>query len=332
MERAQFAAFADSSSGEWEGVIATFDADGGKPQPLPERFVPNAFAEWGVVVADWQAQTSMLASAEEGTLQYRVRRMMPTVGCEADAVAWEEESQVLWAGSSGRPVLPDGSYMAGPSCLSPDDTKASVEVCLALPNVATGAGAGKRSRVRVVTHLTRHGETKVWRAARYEVSTERYDTEYRGGGQDLQLLGCHGTRTISDGAVTSEGDAEAAGSGGAAGWRVAGGHVYDLGVGGGAGSSGVPRTLAPGESPPPGLRGWGDTTRLPEGLFGRVTVPAGSTEELQIEIGAVVVAVGSGEPPREPARRRVARVMYTAAGLATFLVTDEQAPAPAPAA
>ncbi len=44
----------------------------------------------------------MLASPEDGTLTYRVRRMMPTVGCEADAVAFTEESQALWAASEAR--------------------------------------------------------------------------------------------------------------------------------------------------------------------------------------------------------------------------------------
>lgn len=39
----------------------------------------------------------MLASVDNGTLSYRVRRMMPTVGCEADAVAFTEEAQSLWS-------------------------------------------------------------------------------------------------------------------------------------------------------------------------------------------------------------------------------------------
>ena len=40
--------------GEWEGICATFDAATGAADPLPERYVPGAFAEWGVVVSDWQ--------------------------------------------------------------------------------------------------------------------------------------------------------------------------------------------------------------------------------------------------------------------------------------
>ncbi len=43
-------------------------------------------------VYDWQSQCSTLACADMRTLTYRVRRMMPTVGCEADAVSFTEES------------------------------------------------------------------------------------------------------------------------------------------------------------------------------------------------------------------------------------------------
>ena len=39
----------------------------------------------------------MLACIDDGTLSYRLRRMMPTVGCEADAVAFTEQVQALWS-------------------------------------------------------------------------------------------------------------------------------------------------------------------------------------------------------------------------------------------
>jgi len=44
----------------------------------------------------YYACCSMLAEPDSGTMSYRVRRMMPTVGCEADAVAFTEQSENLW--------------------------------------------------------------------------------------------------------------------------------------------------------------------------------------------------------------------------------------------
>ena len=45
----------ETHTGEWEGVTATFSADG-SPQQLPERYVPGAFRDWGVELYDWQSQ------------------------------------------------------------------------------------------------------------------------------------------------------------------------------------------------------------------------------------------------------------------------------------
>ena len=42
-------------AGEWEGVTATFSSEG-KPQQLPDRYVPDAFRDWNVELYDWQSQ------------------------------------------------------------------------------------------------------------------------------------------------------------------------------------------------------------------------------------------------------------------------------------
>lgn len=91
----------------------TFDA-AGAPQPLPDRYVPGAFREWGVELSDWQTQCSSLcgrptphAAGGAGpgpagpgsaprTLHHSIKRLMPTVGCEADAVAFIEDVQDVW--------------------------------------------------------------------------------------------------------------------------------------------------------------------------------------------------------------------------------------------
>ena len=45
--------------------------------------MPQEFRDWEVRLVDWQTQCSMLATAEGVT--YSLKRLMPTVGCEADA-------------------------------------------------------------------------------------------------------------------------------------------------------------------------------------------------------------------------------------------------------
>jgi hypothetical protein len=48
----------------------------------------------GVELFDWNCMTS--ATVAGGTLRQTLRKMMPTVGCEADAVAFTEEAADLW--------------------------------------------------------------------------------------------------------------------------------------------------------------------------------------------------------------------------------------------
>eukprot|EP00884_Botryococcus_braunii_P000317 jgi/Botrbrau1/10286/Bobra.0120s0008.1 len=83
--------FSERASGEWEGVLVTFRPDG-HAEEIPPYYVPQAYRDWDMQLYDWQAQCSMLA--DDRGLGYLTRRLMPTVGCEADAIAFEEERQV----------------------------------------------------------------------------------------------------------------------------------------------------------------------------------------------------------------------------------------------
>lgn len=76
--------FAGNVSGEWDGFGADFTKDG-KPIELPESVVPEAFREWEVKLFDWQTQCPTLAESEEPVLVYKLIKLLPTVGCEADA-------------------------------------------------------------------------------------------------------------------------------------------------------------------------------------------------------------------------------------------------------
>ncbi|MBA0549650.1 hypothetical protein Golob_020669, partial [Gossypium lobatum] len=76
--------FAKNVSGEWDGFGADFTIEG-KPIELPESVVPEAYREWEVKVYDWQTQCPTLAEPVENTMTYKTIKLLPTVGCEADA-------------------------------------------------------------------------------------------------------------------------------------------------------------------------------------------------------------------------------------------------------
>lgn len=95
--------------------------------------------------------------ANEHELRYAVKRLMPTVGCEADATAFiDEETRALAAldGSlcPAQTYLPEGSFNSGPRSLSEKGaTTARVEHCLALPSEP-------RKRVRNRPGFVSHGK------------------------------------------------------------------------------------------------------------------------------------------------------------------------------
>lgn len=73
-------------------MSSAFSADG-KLQPVPERFVPPDFAQWGQSVNAWSTCTSY--KQEEGELMIRTKYMLPTVGAQACAVAAFQTSIML---------------------------------------------------------------------------------------------------------------------------------------------------------------------------------------------------------------------------------------------
>lgn len=76
--------FATNVSGEWDGFGAEFTNER-NPIEFPESVVPEAYREWEVKVFDWQTQCPTLAQPEEPLLIYKSIKLLPTVGCEADA-------------------------------------------------------------------------------------------------------------------------------------------------------------------------------------------------------------------------------------------------------
>lgn len=80
----EWSEFAKNVSGEWDGYGADFSTEG-KPFELPENVVPEAYREWEVKVFDWQTQCPTLAEADDFVVKYKLIKLLPTVGCEADA-------------------------------------------------------------------------------------------------------------------------------------------------------------------------------------------------------------------------------------------------------
>ncbi|BDA40359.1 hypothetical protein COCOBI_01-0120 [Coccomyxa sp. Obi] len=187
--------FQRNASGEWEGITATFNSRG-EALELPEHYVPSAYREWDVHLYDWQSLCSMQVNGQEG-LRYSLKRMMPTVGCEADAVAFTEEAQEglsaaeaselggsTWPG--GLPWAPDGSYALVPLHIGDEEAKLRVESCLVRPRTGPLDAV---SRTRVVHHLKRQADSREWQIDSVEVHQERFLAPYNGGGE---LAGCGG--------------------------------------------------------------------------------------------------------------------------------------------
>lgn len=174
--------FAGKVSGEWDGFGADFTTDG-KPIELPESVVPEAYREWDVKVYDWQTQCPTLADPQNLVLSYRSIKLLPTVGCEADAatIYSTDEKNVRTTGSNVLafayqntgcyvalwPVKENGAYKV-----------LELEHCLIDPR-------DKESRVRVIQIL--HLEDMKLKLQRIRVFCEQWYGPFRNGDQ---LGGC----------------------------------------------------------------------------------------------------------------------------------------------
>jgi hypothetical protein len=125
---------------------------------------------------------------------------MPTVGCEADAVAFTQDATTAIAGGGEAPALaylPDGSYTTGPASFDlVNASKLRFEACFAGPGLSTegilsnGGGAAApagneegpgpaaaqppRYRLKVAQNLARNWADGSWRVASVELHRERW--------------------------------------------------------------------------------------------------------------------------------------------------------------
>ena len=162
-------------SGEWDGFGAEFTA-AGDPVELPENVVPAAYREWGVQVYDWQTQCPTLADpAAPCALHYRLVRLLPTVGCEADAATVHTSHQRHASSASALAYGATGSYVAawpkGPA------TVLEVEHCIVHPD-------NREVRVRLVQTVALAKEARL---RGVKVFSEQWYGPFRNGDQ---LGGC----------------------------------------------------------------------------------------------------------------------------------------------
>ena len=162
-------------SGEWDGFGADFTA-AGDPVELPDNVVPEAYREWGVQVLDWQTQCPTLADpAAPCALHYRLVRLLPTVGCEADAATVHTSHQRHAASAAAFAYAAAGSYVAawpkGPAPVL------EVEHCVVRPGSA-------EVRVRVVQTVALGNEARL---RGIKVFSEQWYGPFRNGDQ---LGGC----------------------------------------------------------------------------------------------------------------------------------------------
>ncbi|KGN43355.1 uncharacterized protein LOC101221421 [Cucumis sativus] len=186
--------FAQNVSGEWDGYGADFSYEG-TPIELPESVVPDAYREWEVKVFDWQTQCPTLAEPEQPSLMYKTIKLLPTVGCEADAATrYSIDERNIRDGIGGNDEVNAFGYQRS-GCyvvVWPIEVRGScklmeLEHCLVNPH-------DRESRVRVVQVVRVEGSRLVLQNIR--VFCEQWYGPFRNG---EQLGGC----AIADSAFAS---------------------------------------------------------------------------------------------------------------------------------
>lgn len=179
--------FARNVSGEWDGFGAEF-TKAGEPVELPENVVPEAYREWEVKVFDWQTQCPTLAEPEDQdrVLIYKSIKLLPTVGCEADAATrYSIDERTAGGGEENNKVSAfayqaSGSYVAvWPIEEQGTFKQLELESCLVNPQ-------DRESRVRIIQFVRVDSEKKMV-LQKVQVFREQWYGPFRNG---EQLGGC----------------------------------------------------------------------------------------------------------------------------------------------
>jgi hypothetical protein len=158
------------------------------PSELPESVVPEAYREWEVKVFDWQTQCPTLAEPEgqDRLLTYKSIKLLPTVGCEADAATrYSIDERSIGGGEDNNKVSAfayqaSGSYVAVWPIEDLGTHKLlELEYCMVNPQ-------DRESRVRIIQVVRVDSEKKMV-LQKVRVFREQWYGPFRNG---EQLGGC----------------------------------------------------------------------------------------------------------------------------------------------
>ncbi|BFI23595.1 hypothetical protein MPTK2_1g03480 [Marchantia polymorpha subsp. ruderalis] len=279
-DAAAWKAFAERVSGEWDGYGADFTFTG-EPLELPSSVVPDAFRDWGVEIHDWQTMCPTLAVEESQDLSYRVIRLLPTVGCEADAATPYCNEERTFRVAKTYAFHAQGSYTAvwpgrGAQKNNPepgrtgkivvrdvaDDGQWEVEHCLVTDDGPT------RNRARVLQQFRLDRNVPVLKNITLYI--EQWDGPFRNG---ESLGGC--STSGSGFATTPPLDVQA----------LVGTWHADVFFAPGGQSSSSPKEFCPGGSSALQRTQVAGIVALPKGLWSSVTVSSQDSSSYIIEAG-----------------------------------------------
>eukprot|EP00871_Galdieria_phlegrea_P005878 jgi/Galph1/778/GphlegSOOS_G5484.1 len=165
--------------GEWVGYKASYNMETGKVEPVPEKWIPQAYMEWGVVVKGLEHMSSIKMERDKELIKMKETLILPKVGCEEDAVATEAALvEIPYQDHSFVPFL-EGSFSFGPSLLN-KDSMGDMLATMAYNDTEPGSTDKKISRIQMQICFATN---------RIHLVKERWDGQYSGG---ESLIGCGG--------------------------------------------------------------------------------------------------------------------------------------------
>ena len=162
--------FVAAHAGEYAGAAATFDGATGRATPLPERYVPDAFKEYGVDVMEWQIVTRGAMTNDGDGLRLETSRLYPEAGCEygKSDVATTASVDVCAGGQMGKMFIVQGCYADGPKILPKCVEGAEATFLFAF---AEEDSPGERRRVEITVKAA-PGEKRNWKTSKIDVTHE----------------------------------------------------------------------------------------------------------------------------------------------------------------
>jgi len=182
--------FRKAHVGTWTGKSATFDSRG-HVIPIHEKFVPDAFKDFGVSIDDFDVKTvtsvdvSIGKGIDAAGLMHTTTYLYPESGCEygkKDVAFVDETSKGVCGGTSQlkKMFLVDGSYSEGPTTLfhEGDENCLRFEFCFTREDVNFDVSERRRrpSPGRFRARIQIESSNRKWMLRNVELIEERNDS------------------------------------------------------------------------------------------------------------------------------------------------------------